>query len=99
MRVKELPLQVSRRGHLSGLIKYRLLSWLFNQPSKLAFCAPGDIVGRAIMAFGTFEPEVIELIAFTARQFLRNPSETVFVDVGANVGTHAVGSRPPSGAF
>ena len=89
--MKELPLQVSRRDHLSGLIKYRLLSWLFNQPSKLAFCAPGDIVGRAIMAFGTFEPEVIELIAFTARKFLHDPSETVFIDVGANVGTHAVG--------
>ena len=43
------------------------------------------------MAFGTFEPEVIELIAFTARQCLRDPSETVFIDVGANVGTHAVG--------
>ncbi len=91
MRVKELPLQVSRRAHLLGLIKYRLLSWLFHQPSKLAFCAPGDIVGRAIMAFGTFEPEVIELIGVTARQFLRDPSETVFIDVGANVGTHAVG--------
>ena len=43
------------------------------------------------MAFGTFEPEVIELIGFTARKFLRDLSETVFIDVGANVGTHAVG--------
>src|SRR4051812_14846288 len=91
MRVEELPLHISRRAHFSGLIKYRLLSRLLNQPSKLAFCAPGDIVGRAIMAFGTFEPEVIELIGFAARRFLSKSSETVFIDVGANVGTHAVG--------
>src|SRR3954454_4850784 len=91
MRVKELPLKVSRWAHFSGLIKYRLLSRLLDQPSKLAFCAPGDIVGRAIMAFGTFEPEVIELIGFTARLFLSKSSETVFIDVGSNVGTHAVG--------
>jgi FkbM family methyltransferase len=68
---------------LSRSARRRVLEKTIVSNLSIAFCAPGDSVGRNVMASGTYEPEAIELL----KSF--GPGN-VLLDIGANVGTHSI---------
>lgn len=65
-----------------------------NPPYRL--CAfPNDVIGRDIALTGTYEGAGIAAIEWLCeRGIIENPSESVFLDIGANIGVYTVAIGP-----
>src|SRR5262249_31098554 len=60
----------------------------------IAFCSPNDTIGTEIFAWGTFEEEYLLMVGNLLRDRLNSAptrsKSAVALDVGANIGTHAL---------
>ena len=60
----------------------------------VTFCSPADLIGVEVIASGTFEGEFLAFIKILLTRHLVEisigPQPTAILDVGANIGTHAL---------
>jgi len=74
-------------------IAWRMLDFLNkkhkNENLPRLFCSPTDFLGKQIIANGLFEKESILLVKKIVEDLdLCNKQDSVFVDIGANIGNH-----------
>src|SRR5438552_5973777 len=98
----DMKAPIKHQLHSGSLLKRAISRFLVSRIIRnrtqcevpVRFCSPDDLIGVEVIASGAFEGEFLALTKVILAQHLAKlpmpPQRTAILDIGANIGTHAL---------